>query len=347
MNRAERRAREKEKKKDSNKKVEAMAWFRSLPPAKQTLIDSLVKIEARKENDSLLKAIDRCFSAAVFEELENLEWEDVKRIIDKSAELMLDDAHKMKNLKESLGGSYDMAIKKINEEMAPEVEKRVRELIKDGYNQKVSVKMLIEEFNTLSTAILTNAYKRTKAIVSEEEKLKKIAEQEEKAKDVSNRIKEVLGEPDKELEDALEYIFEDDLKEDVKDNVTDENKAHTEEKDNKGINTPKEIEKANIDENNKTETMVKNKNSKLKVVKEITKVIEREVQGEYGLYNIKGSVVTVDEEFAFSNVEDVNCWASAEREDLLKQMEEIKGKINHINSCEKEAIEVIETFMNI
>lgn len=297
MNRAERRAREKEKKKDSNKKVEAMAWFRSLPPAKQTLIDSLVKIEARKENDSLLKAIDRCFSAAVFEELENLEWEDVKRIIDKSAELMLDDAHKMKNLKESLGGSYDMAIKKINEEMAPEVEKRVRELIKDGYNQKVSVKMLIEEFNTLSTAILTNAYKRTKAIVSEEEKLKKIAEQEEK--------------------------------------------------DNKGINTPKEIEKANIDENNKTETMVKNKNSKLKVVKEITKVIERYVQGEYGLYNIKGAVVTVDEEFAFSSAKDVNCWASAEREDLLKQMEEIKAKINHINSCEQEAIEVIETFMNI
>ena len=334
MNRAERRAREKEKKKDSNKKVEAMAWFRSLPPAKQTLIDSLVKIEARKENDSLLKAIDRCFSAAVFEELENLEWEDVKRIIDKSAELMLDDAHKMKNLKESLGGSYDMAIKKINEEMAPEVEKRVRELIKDGYNQKVSVKMLIEEFNTLSTAMLTNVYKRTKAIVSEEEKLKKIAEQEEKAKDVSNRIKEVLGEPDKELED-------------VKDNVTDENKAHTEEKDNKGINTPKEIEKANIDENNKTETMVKNKNSKLKVVKEITKVIERYVQGEYGLYNIKGAVVTVDEEFAFSSAKDVNCWASAEREDLLKQMEEIKAKINHINSCEQEAIEVIETFMNI
>lgn len=345
MNRAERRVREKEKKKDSNKKVEAMAWFRSLPPAKQTLIDSLVKIEARKENDSLLKAIDRCFSAAVFEELENLEWEDVKRIIDKSAELMLDDAHKMKNLKGSLGGSYDMAIKKINEEMAPEVEKRVRELIKYGYNQKVSVKMLIEEFNTLSTAMLTNAYKRTKAIVSEEEKLKKIAEREEK--DVSNRIKEVLGESDKELEDAIEYIFKDELKEDVKESVKSENKAHAEEKEDKGINIPKEVEKTNTEENNKVKTTVKNKNSKLKVIKEVTKVIEREVQGEYGLYNIKGSVVTVDEEFAFSNVEDVNCWASAEREDLLKQMEEIKGKINHINSCENEAIEVIETFMNI
>ena len=345
MNRAERRAREKEKKKESNKKVEALAWFRSLPPAKQTLIDSLIKIEARKENDSLLQAIDRCFSAAVFEELENLEWEDVKRIIDKSAELMLDDAHKIKNLKESLGGSYDMAIKKINEEMAPEVEKRVRELIKDGYNQKVSVKMLIEEFNTLSTAILTNAYKRTKAIMKDEEKLKVIAEQEEKAEDISNKIKEVLGEPDKEVADAIEYIFEDELKGNINGNCIDENKADTEEKEPKGINIPKDVEKANIGENNKVETMVKN--SKLKVVKEITKVIERYVQGEYGLYNIKGSVVTVDEEFAFSNVEDVNCWASAEREDLVKQMEEIKAKINHINSCEQEAIEVIETFMNI
>lgn len=345
MNRAERRVREKEKKKDSNKKVEAMAWFRSLPPAKQTLIDSLVKIEARKENDSLLKAIDRCFSAAVFEELENLEWEDVKRIIDKSAELMLDDAHKMKNLKESLGGSYDMAIKKINEEMAPEVEKRVRELIKDGYNQKVSVKMLIEEFNTLSTAMLTNAYKRTKAIVSEEEKLKKIAEQEEK--DVSNKIKEVLGESDKELEDAIEYIFKDELKEDIKECVKSENKAHTEEKEDKGINIPKEVEKTNTEENNKVKTTVKNKNSKLKVIKEVTKVIEREVQGEYGLYNIKGSVVTVDEEYSFENIEDVKSWANFEREELIKRIEELKLKIEHINSCENEAIEVIETFMNI
>lgn len=292
MNRAERRAREKEKKKEDNKKVEAMAWFRSLPPAKQTLIDSLVKIEARKENDSLLKAIDRCFSAAVFEELENLEWEDVKRIIDKSAELMLDDAHKMKNLKESLGGSYDMAIKKINEEMAPEVEKRVRELIKDGYNQKVSVKMLIEEFNTLSTAILTNAYKKTKAIIKDEENIKKISEKKESAENV-NKIKDAMGEPDKEVADALEYIFEDELKENLN--------------NKKGIYENKdEIQEKEI------------KNSKLKIVKEITKVIEREVQGEYGLYNIKGSVVTVDEEFAFSSAKDVNCWASAEREDLLK-----------------------------
>ena len=314
MNRAERRAKEKEKKKETNKKVEAMAWFKSLPPTKQLLIDSLIKMEAKKENSNLIEAIDRCFSAAIIQEFDFLEWEDVKKIIDNSADLMLDDANKMKKLKDRFGGSYEMATKKINE-LGPEVENRIRELICAGYNQKVSIKMLQEEFKDLSTAMITNAYKKTKAIIKDEQKLKEIAIQEEKSEEVVNRIKEVIGEPDNEIEDAIEYIFDEKIK---KENVKEE-----------------------------PQKQVEIKNSKLKVVKEITKVIEREVQGEYGLYNIRGAVVTVDEKFAFSNVEDVNSWASFEREELVKQLEEIKAKINHVNSCEAEAIEVIETFMNI
>ena len=314
MNRAERRAKEKEKKKETNKKVEAMAWFKSLPPTKQLLIDSLIKMEAKKENSNLIEAIDRCFSAAIIQEFDFLEWEDVKKIIDNSADLMLDDANKMKKLKDSFGGSYEMATKKINE-LGPEVENRIRELICAGYNQKVSIKMLQEEFKDLSTAMITNAYKKTKAIIKDEQKLKEIAIQEEKSEEVVNRIKEVIGEPDNEIEDAIEYIFDEKIK---KENVKEE-----------------------------PQIQIERKNSKLKVVKEITKVIEREVQGEYGLYNIRGAVVTVDEKFAFSNVEDVNSWASFEREELVKQLEEIKAKINHVNSCEAEAIEVIETFMNI
>lgn len=328
MNRAERRARDKEKKKDNNKKVEAMAWFRSLPPAKQTLIDSLVKIEAKKENDNIFEAIDRCFSAAIFQEFDFLEYEEVTRAIDLSAELMIDDAHKIKDLKEKFGGSYDMAIKKINE-MGPKVEARIRELIKEGYNQKSTIKTISEEFKDLSTAMITNSYKKTKALVREEEKLKKVAERE----DVSDKRKDITEEVDKEIEDALEYIFEEDTKET-------KNKAHTEEKEVGQVNTSKIDEKITTKENNKDK-----KASKLKVIKEVTKVVERYIQGECGLYNVKGSVVTVDEEFAFSNVEDVKGWASSEREDLLKQIAEIKSKINHINSCELEAIEVIETYM--
>ena len=329
MNRKERRLKEKEKKREDNKKVEAMAWFKSLPAAKHLLIDSLIKIEARKENDSLLQAIDRCFSAAVFEELENLEWEDVKRIIDKSAELMLDDAHKMKNLKGSLGGSYDMAVKKINE-MGPEIEARIRELIEAGYNQKVSVKILIEEFKEISTAMLTNAYKKTKAIIKDEEKTKLVA----------GSIKGVAGESDKELEEALEYIFEDSAKDSEKE-------ADTEEKEEKAINIQEEEKETNLNDNTDIKAIVENKSSKLRVVKEITKVVERTVKGEYGLYNIKGSVVTVDEEYSFENIEDVKSWANFEREELIKKIEELKLKIEHINSCESEAIEVIENFVDI
>lgn len=332
MNRAERRARDKEKKKDNNKKVEAMAWFRSLPPAKQTLIDSLVKIEAKKENDNIFEAIDRCFSAAIFQEFDFLEYEEVTRAIDLSAELMIDDAHKIKGLKEKFGGSYDMAIKKINE-MGPKVEERIRELIGEGYNQKLTIKAIAEEFKELSTAMITNSYKKTKLMIREEEKLRKVEEQEEKAKDTTNKTKEVDEETDKEIEDALEYIFEEDIKET-------KNKANTEEKEVGQANTSKIDEKIDTKENKKDKKV-----SKLKVIKEVTKVVERYIQGEYGLYNVKGTVVTVDEEFAFSNVEDVKGWASSEREDLLKQIAEIKTKINHINSCELEVIEVIETYM--
>lgn len=328
MDRQARRDREKEQRKENKKKREAMEWLRGLPPAKQLLIDSLVKIEASKETDNIYQAIDRCFSAAIFQEFDFLEYEEVTRAIDISADLMIDDAHKIKDLKDKLGGSYDMAIKKINE-MGPKVEARIRELIKEGYNQKLTIKTISEEFKDLSTAMITNSYKKTKALVREEEKLKKVAERE----DVSDKRKDITEEVDKETEDALEYIFEEDTKET-------KNKAHTEEKEVGQVNTSKIDEKITTKENNKDK-----KASKLKVIKEVTKVVERYIQGEYGLYNVKGTVVTVDEEFAFSNVEDVKGWASSEREDLLNQIAEIKAKINHINSCELEAIEVIETYM--
>lgn len=221
-----------------------------------------------------------------------------------------------------------MAIKKINE-LSPKVEERIRELITEGYNQKLTIKAIAEEFKELSTAMITTMYKKTKGLMKEEEKLKKLAEQE----DVSDKTKDITEEVDKEIEDALEYIFAEDTKET-------QNKARIEEKEVGQANTSKIDEKIDTKENKKDKKV-----SKLKVIKEVTKVVERYIQGEYGLYNVKGSVVTVDEELAFSNVEDVKGWASSEREDLLKQIAEIKTKINHINSCELEAIEVIETYM--
>ena len=296
MNRAERRAKEKEKKKETNKKVEAMAWLKSLPPAKQVLIDSLVKMEAKKENNNLIQAIDRCFSAAIIQEFENLEWAEVERIIDISADLMLNDAEKMKKLKDSFGGNYDMATKKINE-LGPEVENRIRELINDGYNQKVSIKMLQEEFRDLSTAMLTNAFKKTKALVKDEQK----------AKDVANKIKDIMGEPDKEIENALEYIFEDEI-------------------ENNGV----------VKEETKQEV-------EFEIVKEVRIV---DLRGKFGEYHVEKNVVSVkDGDLAFSNSSEVKDWASKEREVIAKEIETLKSKMRNITDRENETIKVIEQFM--
>ena len=296
MNRAERRAKEKEKKKETNKKVEAMAWLKSLPPAKQVLIDSLVKMEAKKENNNLIQAIDRCFSAAIIQEFENLEWTDVERIIDISADLMLNDAEKMKKLKDIFGGNYDMATKKINE-LGPEVENRIRELIAEGYNQKVSIKMLQEEFRDLSTAMLTNAFKKTKAIVKDEER----------AKDVVNKIKDIMGEPDKEIENALEYIFEDEI-------------------ENNGV----------VKEETKQEV-------EFEIVKEVRIV---DLRGKFGEYHVEKNVVSVkDGDLAFSNSSEVKDWASKEREVIAKEIETLKSKMKNITDRENETIKVIEQFI--
>ena len=328
MNRQERRDREKEQRKENKKKREAMEWFRTLPPSKQLLVDSLVKIEAKKDNEGILQAIDRCFSAAVIQEIESVEWEDIKRIIDTSAEMMLDDAHKIKGFKDKLGGSYEMAIKKVNE-MGPVVEERIRELIAEGYNQKLTIKILQEEFRELSTAMITNAYKKTKAFIKEEEELKNIAENKEESSDISERIKAVMGEPDKEIEEALEYIFE-----------KEENKAHTEGKEVSHVNIPDEEEKANT-EANKQEKKV----SKLKIINEVVKVISRDIEGAYGIYHIEDGIVEINGEYKFENAKAVKDWASGTRAKLAEELERIKTEIRHINMCEAEALEVIETYM--
>ncbi len=271
-----------------------------------------------------------------------------------------------------------MKIKSIEKEVA----QIVCEMVIEGKERKDVVKAVREKFKGtgLTTAEINVAYKRA----CEQYKNIKEEWKEESEKAVEN-IKSVLGECDKETKDALEYIFAEDTKEtqnkarieekevgqantskidekiDTKENKKDkkdketkdaleyifaedtketQNKARIEEKEVGQANTSKIDEKIDTKENKKDKKV-----SKLKVIKEVTKVVERYIQGEYGLYNVKGSVVTVDEEFAFSNVEDVKGWASSEREDLLNQIAEIKTKINHINSCELEAIEVIETYM--
>ena len=119
-----------------------------------------------------------------------------------------------------------------------------------------------------------------------------------------------------------------------------QNKVDTEEKEVGQVNTPLVEEKADTSENNKNKKV-----SKLKVVKEVTKVVSRDIEGEYGIYHIEGNVVNINDEYAFTNTSEVKSWASETRKELAEKLEKIKTEIRHINMCEAEALEVIETYM--
>ena len=234
------------------------------------MIESLVKIEAKKDNENLIQAIDRCFTAALIQELEDLSLKEVERILEASTELMIEDADKMKELKNTFGGNYNMARKAVND-LGPMVEERAREYIKEGCNQKVSVKLLQEEFPTLSIAMITNAFKKVKAMVKEEKTLEAVKEAV-KLEEVKNEV-----EYDEEIEAMAEYILEEEVKESIVEEKEAEKKAKEAEKKREIPAVEDKVEEIKVEGSEK-------EMSNLKVVKEVVKVVSRELEGEFGKY---------------------------------------------------------------
>lgn len=210
MGRKERRKEKRAEKKSNDKKVEAVRWVNSLSPEKAELVKSYARIIANRDNEHFIGALERCYSAAIISELD-LELEEVKSIIDTFAVLMEEDARKMKELKSECGGDLEMATKKVNGQ-AEIVEERARELLKEGLKQKNIVETLASEFPSLSKAMLTNAYKKTKAMMKEAIDMKNSID---KAIEVKSVI-EKLGAPDIDTNEAIEYIFGEDKKENSK-----------------------------------------------------------------------------------------------------------------------------------
>ena len=205
MNRKERREKARQEKKSNDKKAEAVRWINSLPPEKFKLIQSYANMIAKRDNDTFIDALQRCYSAAIIDQIENIEFAKVEQIIEEFAYLMKEDADKMNKLKEECGGNLEMAVKKVNEK-EKDVLELVTSLINQDKKQKETIEILAAEFPTLSKAMLTNAYKKTKA------NLKETLKSEEKV----NEIQEQLAEPAKEKvkKIAVKEIIEEDPTED-------------------------------------------------------------------------------------------------------------------------------------
>lgn len=297
-------------------------FAKSLTPLQQEYIDEIKEAIRERTKIEMIASLDVAVTGALikYTELTLEEIFDVNVTIGKYL-------GEIKNIERKMNSEERiMKIKAIEKEVA----QIVCEMVIEGKERKDVVKAVREKFKGtgLTTAEINVAYKRAC------EQYKNIKEEwkEESEKAVEN-IKSVLGECDKETKDALEYIFAEDTKET-------QNKARIEEKEVEQANIPVDEEKINTSKNKGDKKM-----SKLKVIKEVTKVVSRDVEGEYGIYHIEGNVVNINDEYAFSNASEVKNWASETRKELAEKLEKIKTEIRHINMCEAEALEVIETYM--
>ena len=321
MNRAERRAMLAKAKKKAE-------FAKSLTPVQQEYIDEIIDAVRERTKIEMISTLDVAIAGSLIEHTDMSldEIYDVNVTIGKYLG-EIKNAEKNINMEERV-----MKIKAIEKDVA----RIVCEMVIEGKERKDVVKVVREKFKGtgLTTAEINIAYKRAC-----EQYSNILKEQKEKSDEAVATLKAMLGECDAETKDALEYIFPD-MVEEIKETDKTQNKVDTEEKEVGQVNTPLVEEKADTSENNKNKKV-----SKLKVVKEVTKVVSRDIEGEYGIYHIEGNVVNINDEYAFTNTSEVKSWASETRKELAEKLEKIKTEIRHINMCEAEALEVIETYM--
>lgn len=321
MNRAERRAMLAKAKKKAE-------FAKSLTPVQQEYIDEIIDAVRERTKIEMISTLDVAIAGSLIEHTDMSldEIYDVNVTIGKYLG-EIKNAEKNINMEERV-----MKIKAIEKDVA----RIVCEMVIEGKERKDVVKVVREKFKGtgLTTAEINIAYKRAC-----EQYSNILKEQKEKSDEAVATLKAMLGECDAETKDALEYIFPDMVEENKETDKT-QNKVDTEEKEVGQVNTPLVEEKADTSENNKNKKV-----SKLKVIKEVTKVVSRDIEGEYGIYHIEGNVVNINDEYAFTNTSEVKSWASETRKELAEKLEKIKTEIRHINMCEAEALEVIETYM--
>ena len=321
MNRAERRAMLAKAKKKAE-------FAKSLTPVQQEYIDEIIDAVRERTKIEMISTLDVAIAGSLIEHTD-MSLDEIYNVNVTIGKYLgeIKNAEKNINMEERV-----MKIKAIEKDVA----RIVCEMVIEGKERKDIVKVVREKFKGtgLTTAEINIAYKRAC-----EQYSNILKEQKEKSDEAVATLKAMLGECDAETKDALEYIFPDMVEENKETDKT-QNKVDTEEKEVGQVNTPLVEEKADTSENNKNKKV-----SKLKVVKEVTKVVSRDIEGEYGIYHIEGNVVNINDEYAFTNTSEVKSWASETRKELAEKLEKIKTEIRHINMCEAEALEVIETYM--
>lgn len=240
-----------------------------------------------KKLEVITQALDRNMTASM---ILNTEYslDEINNIFKYSWELIDEDNKKVAELKKEGNGDWMKAADKYVEL----VQERAIELINNKVNQKKSVETLVSEFPKLSKSMITNAYKKAKELIDESKKLKEEAEDPEAIR-LYNAI---YGEDDynsNEINEAAEEV---------------------------------KNEKVEVEE---VENMNKEINDKQSEVKEESKikVVKMELVGEFGVYEVEGTKLTVD---------DVKFNSKEHLEEVYRK------QIDYLTKCKEEALKVYE-----
>ena len=180
VNRAERRKKERQYKKEyskAEKKKEILySWLDTLSKDKYDLIIGEIKRQSINHGNSVMESVDRCLTALMIEEFD-MELEEVQIFMTKLINSMGEDTEKINNLKNMLGGKYMKTLEDIKNKMI----KEAREMMEGGMKDKDIKQKLNMEYPQLSKSMVTNAVKRIRTDYNKEV-----------AKDVS-KVAEAIG----------------------------------------------------------------------------------------------------------------------------------------------------------
>lgn len=208
-----------------------------------------------KQLEVITQALDRNMTASMILKTD-YSLDEINDIFKYTWELIDEDNKKVEILKKEGNGDW----MKEADKYVDLVQERATELINNKVNQKKSVETLVSEFPKLSKSMITNAYKKAKEIIAENQKLKEEIEEDPEAVKLYNAI---YGEEDfnpnaiKEATEDLKFIKE----------VVEE----------------AEIMK-NESKNQQTEVKEENK----------IKLLKMELMGEFGVYEVEGTKLTID-----------------------------------------------------
>lgn len=159
-----------------------------------------------KQLEVITQALDRNMTASMILKTD-YSLDEINDIFKYTWELIDEDNKKVEILKKEGNGDW----MKEADKYVDLVQERATELINNKVNQKKSVETLVSEFPKLSKSMITNAYKKAKEIIAENQNLKEEIEEDPEAVKLYNAI---YGEEDfnpnaiKESAEDLKFIKE-------------------------------------------------------------------------------------------------------------------------------------------